>query len=425
MIINKIYAAYLKNPSVETDTRKLKHGDIFFALKGPNFNGNHFIEEALGVGAALIVCDEHQPVKDEKIIVVEDALAALQHLAAHHRNQFQIPFIAITGSNGKTTTKELMHKVLSSQFITYTTQGNLNNHIGVPLTILKIRTDAQMAIVEMGANHLDEIASYCKYTRPTHGLITNIGKAHLEGFGGAENVKKAKGELFDYLRINGGTVFVNADDANVMSLAEAIHEKRLYGLTAKDVSGKAQENGFFLQVEINRPGPFNIDTQLVGKYNLHNVLAAVCAGKYFGIANDNMKKSIAAYIPSNSRSQLLKRGNNEIILDAYNANPGSMTAAIENFATLKGDKKLLLLGDMKELGADSNAEHQAVVDLIKKYNWTGVALVGDIFASVNHEYEQFKNSDEAARWYREKDYRGYQILIKGSRSMMMEKVIEE
>jgi UDP-N-acetylmuramoyl-tripeptide--D-alanyl-D-alanine ligase len=424
MSIEDIYKIYQQFPSIQTDTRKLQKGDLFFALKGPSFNGNHFAKQALDSGAAYVIADEKLPFADERIIQVADVLETLQQLAKHHRNQFQIPFIAITGSNGKSTTKELLHEVLSSTFKTYTTQGNLNNHIGVPLTILKIKSDAEMAVIEMGANHLHEIAGYCEYAQPTHGLITNMGKAHIEGFGSVENVKKGKGELFDYLDLHNGTAFVNTDDEGVFAKSNFLKHKIFYGNKSGAINGSISKNDPFIEVKINGEKPVNIQTHLVGAYNLPNVLAAVCIGRYFKINDEKIKHAIENYLPSNSRSQLVKRNSNTIILDAYNANPGSMKAAIENFAAMKGDKKILLLGDMKELGDESKKEHAAIVSLIDTYKWQAVVLVGKNFAEIKGNHIHFENSSQAGEWFKKEKIENAQILVKGSRSMEMEKVLE-
>jgi UDP-N-acetylmuramoyl-tripeptide--D-alanyl-D-alanine ligase len=424
MNIEGIYKIYQQFPSIQTDSRKLKKDDIFFALKGPNFNGNQFVKQALDLGAAYVVADEPQGLKDERIILVEDVLTTLQQLAKFHRDQFHIPFIAITGSNGKTTTKELLHEVLSSSFKTYTTKGNLNNHIGIPLTILKIKSDAEIAVVEMGANHLNEIAGYCQYAQPTHGLITNIGKAHLEGFGGAENVKRGKGELFKYLSEHDGTAFVNTDDPAVFDLSKKVKNVIYYGSKSSHSNGKIVNNDPFIEVEINDDEPVKINTHLVGDYNLPNVLAAICVGKYFNVEEQKIKAAIENYSPSNSRSQLIKRESNFIILDAYNANPGSMKAAIENFAHMKAEKKILLLGSMLELGEDSPKEHADIISLIGQYKWTAVALVGKNFAEVDHNYLHFENSTEAGDWLKNQNVSGSYLLIKGSRGIQMEKVLD-
>jgi UDP-N-acetylmuramoyl-tripeptide--D-alanyl-D-alanine ligase len=424
MNIEDIYKIYRQFPSIQTDSRKLEKEDIFFALKGPNFNGNHFAKQALNLGAAYVVADEPLSFKDEKIIEVDDVLTTLQQLAKFHRNQFKIPFIAITGSNGKTTTKELLHEVLSSSFKTYTTKGNLNNHIGVPLTLLKIKADAEMAVIEMGANHLNEIAGYCEYTQPTHGLITNIGKAHLEGFGGVENVKKGKGELFDYLRKHEGTAFVNADDPAVVEISRGIDKTIFYGKVGKDFNGVLIKSDPFAEVLISGADEINIKTNLTGGYNFSNVMAAVAVGRYFNVEDEKIKKAIENYKPANSRSQLIEQESNKIILDAYNANPGSMKAAIENFASMKADKKVLLLGSMMELGPDSRNEHAYIISLLDKHPWDAVVLVGKNFGELNHSYLNFDSSLQAKAWLQKQHFKNTHILIKGSRSMQMEKVLE-
>jgi UDP-N-acetylmuramoyl-tripeptide--D-alanyl-D-alanine ligase len=461
MTIEKLYDIYLDHPSIRTDTRQLQHGDLFFALKGPNFNGNAFAAKALEQGAAYAIIDENPlsfateartsdlpappGANPDRLILVPDVLTALQQLALHHRRQFNVPFIAITGSNGKTTTKELIHAVLSSTYTTYTTVGNLNNHIGIPLTILSVGPDAQLAVIEMGANHQKEIEAYCSYTLPTHGIITNVGKAHLEGFGGPEGVKKGKGELYDFLRASGGTAFVLSDSADLLQMSRGIPHIITYGSQNANFTGvpdtstlrTAPASDTFLRVNITggaATGP--IQTQLVGDYNLPNVLVAVAIGKHFTVPDNLIRESIEAYAPSNSRSQLIEKDGNHIILDAYNANPSSMRAAIENFARLpvgaasssvpssSFDHKVLILGAMAELGEESLAEHRAIVDLIAQYPWQQVVLVGGDFRKIGHPYLSFANSKEAGHWLAGVGLRDTYILIKGSRSTKMEEVLE-
>lgn len=424
MLPEDLYPYYLRHPSVQTDTRKLKAGDIFFALKGENFNGNRFAGNAIEAGAAYAVIDEKEFEIPGKTLLVPDVLTALQQLARHHRQQFNIPVLAITGSNGKTTTKELAHAVLSSQFITYTTEGNLNNHIGIPLTLLRIRPDAEIAIVEMGANHQKEIESYCRYTLPTHGLITNCGKAHLEGFGGIEGVRKGKGELFDFLREAQGTAFIMADYDYLHEMSKGIPQVITYGTEHAQTTGTVKASSPFLSVEMSG-GSVNglLNTQLVGDYNLPNVLAAVSVGAFFGVPEEKIRKAVASYTPGNSRSQLVKAGTNTVILDAYNANPSSMKLAIENFARAEGKKKILLLGAMAELGTESLQEHRELVELIGQYRWENVVLVGGDFLRVGHPYLSFANADEAAAWIRAENPRHSVLLVKGSRSMQMEKLL--
>jgi UDP-N-acetylmuramoyl-tripeptide--D-alanyl-D-alanine ligase len=458
MTIDQLYQIYLRHPSIQTDTRKLRQGDLYFALKGPNFNGNAFAAKALEQGAAYAIIDETPaaadmppPYHSDRLILVEDVLTTLQQLALHHRQQFNIPFIAITGSNGKTTTKELVYTVLASTYTTYTTQGNLNNHIGIPLTLLSVKKDAQFAVIEMGANHQKEIEGYCTYTLPTHGIITNAGKAHLEGFGGPEGVKKGKGELYDFLRSDqvpaytspggqpapstGGAAFVMWDYDYLRTMSQGIPHIIKYGTHDADLTGtvKASTHDSFLTVEITGAGP--IHTQLVGDYNLPNVLVAVAVGRHFNVPDEAIKTSIEAYTPSNSRSQLIRKDSNHIILDAYNANPSSMRAAIENFAHLvpagtsaspePTNNKILMLGAMAELGPESLAEHQGIVDLIGQYPWQEVVLVGGDFQKLKHPYKRFDNSKEAAEWMRAANPKNAYILIKGSRSTKMEEVIAQ
>lgn len=414
-----MYEIYLRHTSVSTDTRNLKSGDIFFALKGPRFNGNAYTQTALDAGAAYCIVDEETSIDSDNLIKVENVLHTLQQLALHHRLQFQIPFIAITGSNGKTTTKELVHAVLSSTFVTYTTRGNLNNHIGIPLTLLNIREDAQMAVIEMGANHIGEIRSYCEIVRPDYGLITNCGKAHLEGFGSEEGVRKGKGELFDHLRVHGGTAFINNTLTYLIEMSQGISKKEFYG----DQS-KISEEGGGEQLNLELSDGTSIHTQLVGAYNKANVEAAIAIGKYFQIPLPKIKHALEEYRPSNNRSQLMEWKNNKVILDAYNANPSSMAAAIKNFASVQADKKILILGGMKELGSESNAEHQALVDLVSKYNWERVILVGEEFKNVPDQYLHFNDSESAKQWLNANPPSGTHILLKGSRGLRMEKVLE-
>lgn len=426
MTIEQLYQIYKLHPSVQTDTRKLRKGDIFFALKGPNFNANDFALKALEQGAAYAVIDEMIDSKDERLIKVDDALDTLQQLAKHHRQQFNFPFIAITGSNGKTTTKELVHAVLSSRFKTYTTQGNLNNHIGVPLTILSVQQDADFAVIEMGANHQKEIESYCAYTLPSHGIITNCGKAHLEGFGGMEGVRKGKGELFDFLRANKGVAFVDNDYDYLNSMSKGIHSIYTYGTTNADIIGHVKKSAPFVEIFISKGiNMGSVQTQLVGDYNLPNILCAIAVGKYFNVPEEKIKAAIENYVPSNSRSQMIDRSSNKIILDAYNANPSSMKLAIENFAKLPAENKILLLGAMMELGEDSIKEHEALIELIRQYPWKQVVLVGGDFKKIKHPFIYFDQSTQAKQWLLQQHFENAYFLVKGSRSMQMEKGIEE
>lgn len=417
-----LYQHYLQYPSVETDTRKIKPGDLFFALKGPHFNGNAFACAALEKGAALAVIDDADYRLDERTIVVEDSLTQLQKLAAFHRERLNIPFLAITGSNGKTTTKELVNSVLATTYRTYATEGNLNNHIGIPLTLLRIRSDIEVAVIEMGANHRQEIAGYCRMVKPGLGIITNIGKAHLEGFGGIEGIKKGKGELFDFLRNHGGAAFACSDFDYFREMTRGIRELYWYGTGENQyVSGKASSSDPFLVFHTDYTG--EVATRLYGDYNLYNALAAVAVGKYFSVAAAKVKQAIAGYLPQNSRSQLISQGDNHIILDAYNANPSSMRAAIKNFAQSSAAKKVLVLGQMMELGKDSPAEHQALTDFISGYPWEAVVLVGEAFKGEGHPFVYLPDAAAAALWLNNRQFHGATILVKGSRAMAMEGVL--
>lgn len=425
MEIAALYSIYKQYPSVQTDTRKLKQGDIFFALKGPNFNGNTFAQHALDAGASYVVMDEEPLAVNERCIVVDDALEALQALATYHRQTFDIPFIAITGSNGKTTTKELVTTVLRKKYKTYATHGNLNNHIGVPLTLLSIPADAEMAVIEMGANHQKEIASYCRIALPTHGIITNCGKAHIEGFGGVEGVRKGKGELYDYLRENNGIVFRNTDLDYLVDMAKDIGQQVTYGSANAQYIGKPLMDDVFLKVAVLSSGhETSISTNLVGEYNFPNVMVAVAVGLHFGISVDEIKKAIAAYQPDNSRSQWMQVGTNKLILDAYNANPTSMRAAIINFAKADLKTKMLWLGGMKEMGADEEKEHKELVALVKEYDWTDVILVGKEFAGLTEGYKHFNTSAEAKEYITTNKPVQASILVKGSRGSRMELMLE-
>ncbi len=425
MEIAALYNLFLQYPSIQTDTRKLKQGDLFFALKGDNFNGNLFAKQALQRGAAYAIIDEVVDFEDERLVATTDVLKTLQELAKYHRQQFTIPFLAITGSNGKTTTKELVNEVLATTYKTCTTKGNLNNHIGIPLTILSVQKDAEIAVIEMGANHQKEIEDYCTYTLPTHGIITNCGKAHLEGFGGVEGVKKGKGELFEYLRKNNGTAFIMNDYDYLVEMSKGIPTIKTYGTADAAIVGVADSNKQLLEVTMVKGiSVQQIHTNLVGAYNLPNVLVAVAVGKYFNVPDNQIKMALENYIPSNSRSQLMEKDSNKIILDAYNANPTSMKAAIENIAAMHNSTKILLLGGMMELGTESLEEHNAIVNLINQYQWKAVVLVGGDFKKITHPYIYFDNATGAKEWLQQQHFENSVLLIKGSRSMQMEKVLD-
>src|ERR1044072_7744752 len=425
MSIDELYSIYRQNPGVQTDTRKLKPNDIFFALKGPNFNGNTYAETALDMGAAIAVIDDKAYyTRPDKMMLVEDVLHTLQELALWHRMQLNIPILAITGTNGKTTTKELVSTVLSSTYKTIATVGNLNNHIGVPLTLLSIPPNTEIAVIEMGANHHLEIESYCRIARPTHGIITNIGKAHLEGFGSEEGLRKAKGELYDFLRDHDGSVFVCNSYAYLLEMSEGIMEVITYGEADADCTGQPLATSALLGVKVTSDDTVGtLQTHLTGAYNFPNVMAAVTVGLYFNVPGARIKEAIERYVPSNNRSQVIKQGSNTVIMDAYNANPSSMRAAIENFAGIEAAKKVLLLGAMMELGPDSVKEHQALVDLLQRTHWHAVVLVGGDFSKVQHPYLLLENAAAAAQWLQQQQFTDTYILVKGSRSIGMEKVL--
>jgi UDP-N-acetylmuramoyl-tripeptide--D-alanyl-D-alanine ligase len=428
----QLYSIFLEHPIVCTDTRTITPGSIFFALKGENFNGNKFAKQALESGCAYAVIDEEEYWENDRVLLVKDVLSALQDLARHHRAKLNIPVIGITGSNGKTTTKELISTVLSRKYRTYATKGNLNNHIGVPLTILSISKDQEMAVVEMGANHIGEIAMLCTISQPTHGIITNIGKAHLEGFGSPQGVIKAKNELYQHIHAHGGTLFVNRDNPLLTDLSKDA-EKYTYGTSADaDITGEyIGVNPFVLlrwRSQLD-PNPLNVketvETQIIGKYNFENLLAAACIGYYFEVSEEEINAALKSYAPSNNRSQVMKKGTNTVLLDAYNANPTSMAAAIDNFAELKGENKLLILGDMLELGNETAKEHQHITDLLRQKKLSNAVLVGDHFSKVNDTGAKlFGSADEALEWLKAQRIENTIILIKGSRGVKLEKLVE-
>jgi len=417
MNIAQLYQLYRETYLVDTDTRKIRQGAMFFALKGDNFNGNEFAEKSLKSGANYAVIDEEKYKADAKTILVENVLETLQKLANFHRKQLAIPIISLTGSNGKTTTKELINAVLSKKYVTTATEGNLNNHIGVPLTLLSMTPKTEIGIVEMGANHLKEIEFLCKIAEPTYGLITNFGKAHLEGFGSVEGVVKAKSELYDFLRLNNGTVFINTDDE--------LQLKQSNGINAVEFSNmvvKFMEANPFVKVQFKN---VIIESKLIGKYNYNNIAVAVAVGNHFNVSETDIKNAIENYIPANNRSQLIQKGSNKIILDAYNANPSSMQAALENFAQLKDENKVVFLGDMFELGKDSKTEHEKIANLVTSYHFSKVFLIGKAFSATNaknafvsESYESFKNSTNYS------NINNATILIKGSRGMALERLLD-
>ena len=426
MEIAEIYKKYLQCSGVSTDTRQIGKESMFFALKGANFNGNTFAGNALQTGASYAVIDEEKYQTDERFILVPDVLLALQQLANYHRRQFSIPFIAITGSNGKTTTKELVNAVLSAKYKAYATKGNLNNHIGIPLTLLAIKADVEIAIIEMGANHQKEIEGYCKIAEPTHGLITNIGKAHLEGFGGFEGVKKGKGELYDYLLKTNGTAFINSGNEILKSISK--FDKPVYYPQKGDFySCSFAEASPFIKVQAEN-GEL-VTTQIIGAYNFENIAAALCIGKYFNVPAEAANKAVAGYDPQNNRSQAVSAGTNTLVMDAYNANPSSMKAAIENFARVEAKNKAVILGDMFELGEESKGEHENLGKLLASLtgSFSKVLLVGKQMLYAKEQLPSanyFETKDALMDWLKQNHFQHYTILIKGSRGMGLEVVRE-
>ncbi len=423
----ELYSLFQKHPHVITDTRKLIKGGIFFALKGGNFNGNQFALQALNEGAAYAVIDEEIQINDDRLLMVDDVLKALQDLATYHRIQTKIPVLAITGSNGKTTTKELIAAVLSKKYNVNYTQGNLNNHIGVPLTLLSITNENNFAVVEMGANHQKEIELLASIAKPDFGLITNIGKAHLEGFGGIEGVKKGKGELYQNLKTNQKVIFIQKNSEALCDLLSDYNQFVSYGTTNEfDVCGNAISGNEFLKVAIKKPFDITIQTNLTGNYNLDNVLVAVAVGNHFGVSVNDIKDAIENYQPSNQRSQIIRKEDATIVLDAYNANPSSMQVALENFNKSFEGYKIIALGEMLELGIESEQEHFRIGQLIKEINPQQIILVGSNFknvaASLNANY--FENSVQATEWLKTNLPKSFTILIKGSRGSKMEKLLE-
>ncbi|WP_282136691.1 UDP-N-acetylmuramoyl-tripeptide--D-alanyl-D-alanine ligase [Seonamhaeicola maritimus] len=422
MKIEQLHNLYLDCNSVNTDTRKIKLGDMFFALKGDNFNGNKYAEQAIEKGAKYALVDEAKFATQPNIILVENVLESLQNLASFHKVYLNIPIIALTGSNGKTTTKELINTVLAEKFKTIATKGNLNNHIGVPLTLLSMSKDTEIGVVEMGANHLKEIEFLCDIAKPDYGYITNFGKAHLEGFGGIEGVIKGKSEMYAHLMKNDKIIFINADD-HIQVEKTKNAQTFSFGNNQSDVSISLIDAQPYVQVSYNN---LIIESNLIGTYNFSNIAAAIAIGNYFKVNDPAIKTAIETYTPTNNRSQIINKGNNKIILDAYNANPTSMKAALLNFEKQAGSK-IAILGDMFELGNDAEVEHQNIVDLATSLNIDQLLFVGENF---------FKTSINASKALKFKSFDGFKInfdisqivnstlLIKGSRGMALERVLD-
>ncbi|NNC70008.1 MAG: UDP-N-acetylmuramoyl-tripeptide--D-alanyl-D-alanine ligase [Flavobacteriaceae bacterium] len=421
MEISQLYALYSKSFLVSTDTRKIIPNSIFFGLKGDHFNGNAFAEEAIHRGAAYAIVDEQKFVTNDRIFLVKNVLKALQELATFHRRQLAIPIIALTGSNGKTTTKELINAVLSKKYKTTATLGNLNNHIGVPLTLLAMTPQTELGIVEMGANHLKEIEFLCVVTEPDYGYITNFGKAHLEGFGSLKGVIKGKSELYDYLRKHDKKAFINANDVKQLEMTKGL-TRISFGDVLADVKIAMMHANPFVSLKYRTS---IIQSQLIGAYNFNNIAAAITIGNYFKVDDTLIIEAIENYIPSNNRSQIIQKGSNKIILDAYNANPSSMEAALENFSALADGNKMVILGDMFELGEVAKEEHQRIADLAIQLNLNKVYLLGDNFYQVNkEEVHRFRTFEEFKNFLSGQSIENATILIKASRGMALERIVD-
>ncbi len=427
MQISALYQLFLNSDGITTDTRNIQANQIYFALKGSSFNGNIFALQALENGAGYAIVDEAAYAVNERCILVEDVLETLQQLGLYHKKQIQPKHtIAITGSNGKTTTKELVNAVLATTYKTHYTKGNLNNHIGIPLTLLQMPAGTEIAIIEMGANHQHEIKAYCTYVEPDFGIITNCGKAHLEGFGGEEGIRKGKGELYDYLKSNNGHVFVNGDDKQLLAMLEE------RSITAFTTYGNSEINNYYATILNENPylkirfENTEIDANLFGSYNFTNMMCAITVGKYFGVANPEIKQGIESYTPQNARSQVVEFNGAEIILDAYNANPSSMQHALESFSKPDVINKWVILGDMFELGEYAANEHQFIADLCKQLHFEKIVLVGNEFfrtSVTSSEMIKFPTTLDAKNWFLQQELSGKTILLKGSRGMKMESLL--
>lgn len=425
MSIIDLYDLFIHNPLITTDSRNCPKGSIFFALKGDKFDGNQYAGKALASGCVYAVIDNPDYYIGERTILVDNVLKTLQQLAHHHRKVLGLPIIGITGTNGKTTTKELLAAVLSTKFNLLYTEGNFNNHIGVPLTLLRLTHDHEMAVIEMGASHPGDIKELVDIVHPNYGIITNVGRAHLEGFGSFEGVIRTKGELYDYIRRSKGKIFIKKENEYLQSIAKGI-EQITYG-NGDDAfaSGQVVSCDPFLVFNWKQQGKLHtVETHMIGSYNLDNVLAAVAVGRFFKIPAERISRAIAAYEPTNNRSQFKKTENNELIIDAYNANPSSMKVALDNFITMPVQPKAIILGDMRELGPTSDELHAEVVEQIKKGQFDKVFLCGEHFSKVGKEFSPFATTEAMVEELRKQPLKGYHILIKGSHSMGLEKLAD-
>ncbi len=423
MKIPELHKLFLKSKGITTDTRKIENGQIFFALKGDNFDANKFAEKALSLGADYAIIDNLNYKINDRCICVNDTLETLQKLASYHRQQFDIKLIAITGSNGKTTTKEFIAKILSKKYRLIYTKGNLNNHIGLPLTLLNISNNTEIAVIEMGANHKNEISLLCNIAKPNYGLITNIGKAHLEGFGSFEGVISTKNELYDFLKANKATIFSNIDNEILNKLLNSYHSYT-YGKNKKaNCSADILESDLFLKIKYNAQ---TINTNLIGEYNFENVLAAICIAQFFDLSKNIIKEAIEEYFPQNNRSQVYETKKNKLLLDAYNANPSSMTLALKNFSKINHKNKVVILGDMLELGANSNKEHLSIIKQLKTYQFSKVFLIGNQFSEVlklsDTNIIGFENTQMLKEYFKINNISNSFILLKGSRGIALEKI---
>lgn len=421
-VIEKIYQHYTKRHLVSTDSRSIEKDCVFVAIKGERFDGNDFAYKVASDGiAACVIADRKDLPHHERLFIVDDSISALQQLAKLHRERINIPVIGITGTNGKTTTKELTAAVLSKRYNIIYTQGNYNNHIGVPLTLLQMRPDTEMAVVEMGANHINEIAQLCSIAQPDFGLITNIGKAHIEGFGSFEGVVKTKNELYEHLRNNGGKIFVNNDNTLLRELSKDLTCFSYGKDNNADIKAEVVSFNPYLTIRWNDN---EIKTNLIGEYNFENVLAAISIGTYFNVDKSQIIKAIEDYYPTNNRSQYIKTDKNEIVMDAYNANPVSMSNAIRNFRRISSNNALLILGDMKELGKDSENEHSIIISLVKELGFNKVFLVGEelLKADIDKSFSHFSNVEELISYINTHEVQNHKILVKGSNSIHLERL---